>query len=163
MKNRFVYLMRCNTFYKIGISTQVGYRLMSIQACNPYPVELVARYKRSLSLRYEFSFNDAYQIERHLHKVFKEARGFGEWFELTPDHKELFNAICRNPQAYIEVGAGSEKATCANCGEPFPRRVAQNGHVWKYCSNACRKTGRKAARMAHRGITKPVKRSWLRS
>ncbi len=28
MNNRFVYLMRCNTFYKIGISIQVHYRTL---------------------------------------------------------------------------------------------------------------------------------------
>jgi hypothetical protein len=74
----YVYIIKCNEYYKIGISLQSPKkRLESFQVGNPYQLEIlfsakVAEYKT---------------IEKLLHKHCKREGYYvrGEWFKLTDD------------------------------------------------------------------------------
>ena len=58
---------------KIGVSNNVNNRLDSLQTGNPRKLTLMA----SIKCR---SINDAYRLEKKLHKKFKPHRVRGEWF-----------------------------------------------------------------------------------
>jgi len=70
----YLYIIRCNDFYKIGISeTSVMFRLAQLQIGNPYSLELTVCYE----------LNDHIAVERKLHSIFASKRARGEWFRLT--------------------------------------------------------------------------------
>lgn len=70
---RFVYVVRCCNYHKIGVSDDPDKRFKSIQAHNPFEIELVKVYG--------YRSSDAHKIERYLHKQFNEYRVRGEWFD----------------------------------------------------------------------------------
>ena len=70
---RFVYVIRCCNYHKIGVSDDPNKRLKNIQAHNPFEIELVKVYG--------YRSADAHRIERYLHKQFDEYRVRGEWFD----------------------------------------------------------------------------------
>lgn len=82
-----IYIMKCNEFYKIGMSSDIKKRLNSIQSSNPYPVSLEFNKKTSNSL----------SIEKQLHEIYKHKNIRGEWFKLVDnDIKDIINYINEN-------------------------------------------------------------------
>lgn len=83
--NRLLYVIKCNKFYKIGITDNINYRVTSLQIGNPYKL---GTYLCSY-------FDNAEDVEKELHIKFKKKHVRGEWFELNKDDldylKELFS------------------------------------------------------------------------
>ncbi len=69
----FIYIFKCNKFYKIGKSKNPTKRLRSIQASIPYKLEIILKTK----------VNDCDKTEKIIHKLFKNKIITGEWFKLT--------------------------------------------------------------------------------
>jgi hypothetical protein len=70
----YIYIIRCNEYYKIGVAHNVGHRLYELQTGNPYPLEIVGSYPAPRNMCISF--------EGTLHSVFEQC-GFrvrGEWF-----------------------------------------------------------------------------------
>lgn len=73
MLKRTLYIIRCNEFYKIGMTSDlVEYRMKYMQIGNPYKLEIVATYQSGNIPR----------KEKELHKLFKSKNKHGEWFKL---------------------------------------------------------------------------------
>jgi hypothetical protein len=80
----YLYLIRCNTFVKIGITNDIDYRLRTLQTGNPYPLAVLAT----------FEFANALPIESRLHKKYSRFRVRGEWFELTDEQVSEIRDVC---------------------------------------------------------------------
>jgi len=76
-----VYLLKCNKYYKIGITSNINDRLSTIRMSNPYKVELI----------YCEYFDDYIKVEKELHTKYLKKRIRGEWFELTKDDVEAID------------------------------------------------------------------------
>lgn len=90
---QYLYLIKCQKYYKIGITKDVKGRLTKLQSGNPFDIELVARY--------EFpDMYSAYRVEQKFHKILNQYHVKGEWFELDDTAFELvkdcFNSIIDN-------------------------------------------------------------------
>jgi hypothetical protein len=72
-RNRFVYLIGCNDYVKIGIATNVKKRFSSLQTASPTPLKLLKSWQ----------CNDASTQEFRLHQKYKSFRQKGEWFRLS--------------------------------------------------------------------------------
>ena len=72
---RYIYLIKCHNYFKIGIAHNLDNRLNTLQCGNPYELELIWAAK----------IMDSKYVEDLLHQVFKEKRCFREWFELNKD------------------------------------------------------------------------------
>lgn len=83
-----IYIMRCNEFWKIGISKHPEQRLEQIDKVNPYPVDLVDTFP--VATRQE-----AMSIEASLHQRFAALSVKGEWFRLDEEHVETIRAELR--------------------------------------------------------------------
>ena len=79
----FVYLIKCNEWYKIGKAKNVNSRLSGLQTGSPYLLELL----------HAIHCKDYTRAESYLHNVFADRRGLGEWFELTESDIEKIKAI----------------------------------------------------------------------
>jgi predicted GIY-YIG superfamily endonuclease len=88
MKNKFVYVLKCHEYYKIGIATNVKSRLASNQTGNPYPIELVASI--------EVGEKDCYIIESYLHQSLKQWNERNEWFRLSSAEVKAVIDVCKN-------------------------------------------------------------------
>lgn len=84
---QYLYLVRCNEYYKIGIANDVDSRMAALQIGNPYPLALEAC----------FGFPNAEIVERALHQKFSQNNVRGEWFILTgklvTEYKHLCSAL----------------------------------------------------------------------
>lgn len=69
---RYVYVMKCEDFYKIGIASRLDDRLNQIQTGNPFQVSIVFGLKHK----------KADEIETKLHEIFLTKRVKREWFAL---------------------------------------------------------------------------------
>lgn len=69
----YIYLIRCDSFYKIGIASNLESRLNTLQCGNPFELDLVWAAK----------IKDAIETEELLHELYKEKRRFREWFFLN--------------------------------------------------------------------------------
>lgn len=81
---QYLYLIRCQSFYKIGIANDVESRLAQLSTGNPFPLEVVSVY----------GFNNAQPVEAAIHQRFSYRRKRGEWFELDPDDLVDYDGIC---------------------------------------------------------------------
>jgi hypothetical protein len=92
---RYVYLLECNGFVKIGSAANPALRRGDLQVGNPYPIKLL----------WKKSFPDAYLVEEKLHAYFADKGVRGEWFSLGLD------PVCQVEKA-LEIltgeSAGSE-------------------------------------------------------
>lgn len=79
-----LYIIRSESFYKIGIARDVDSRLAQLQTGNPIPLTLWASY----------TFEAAITIERALHQKFRACRAVGEWFRLSEKDLEEAFRIC---------------------------------------------------------------------
>lgn len=75
----FLYLIRCEQFYKIGITFNIDSRLNSLQCGNPYELELV----------WSAKIKDAIECEELLHGMFEKKRHMREWFKLDKEDIEF--------------------------------------------------------------------------
>lgn len=80
----YLYILKCQEFYKIGIANDVASRLATLQVGNPYPIEPYAYYK----------FDNPLPIEQSLHQRFGNLCQSGEWFSLSDEHLRLIEQIC---------------------------------------------------------------------
>jgi len=71
----YIYLMRCQQFFKIGKSTAPRDRLRNVQSHNPYRVKLVRT----------FQTTDMDAAEGFLHRKLRAYHEHGEWFLLPKD------------------------------------------------------------------------------
>ncbi|MBD0344566.1 MAG: GIY-YIG nuclease family protein [Coleofasciculus sp. Co-bin14] len=91
--NRFIYVLKSGTYYKIGIAKDVAERLRNLQTGNPIEIALV-----SASF-----FENAPRFETRLHEAFSDYRTRGEWFELPPGKLEELIAILENKDFIDQV------------------------------------------------------------
>ena len=98
---RYLYLIKCNEYYKIGIAFDLDQRLSSLQGGNPYELEVVCAFK----------IKDARESEKLLHELFKDKRQLGEWFKL--DYKDVEVIINLEPEKTIiwDKTNGNNKTT----------------------------------------------------
>ena len=82
---QYIYLIRCQNFYKIGVANDVQSRLAQLSTGNPFPLELMAA----------FGFENANAIEAVFHQKFASRWQRGEWFSLNPPEIETFTQICQ--------------------------------------------------------------------
>lgn len=80
-KSGHVYLIRCQQYYKIGISKHINSR--SWETDNPFPIEIIGVFPSQMMHR----------TERRLHEMFRRFHHRGEWFTLTPACVEWFLSI----------------------------------------------------------------------
>jgi len=81
-KKGFVYVIKCNDFYKIGRTNNVQKRLSGMQTGNPYELELILSIKT----------NSPFTLETSLHTKFKDKLIRGEWFKLSDKDLKI---ICK--------------------------------------------------------------------
>ena len=74
MDSRFVYVILCVDFVKIGIAVKPESRLGNMQVGCPYELKMLAKYPS----------NNARHDERRLHKLLHSFHARGEWFKI-PD------------------------------------------------------------------------------
>jgi hypothetical protein len=80
----YVYLIKMDSCYKIGIAQDVESRLAQLQTGSPYDLEVVQCYE----------FQNAQTVEGALHQKFGSVRMRGEWFRLGDNHLAEFGQIC---------------------------------------------------------------------
>lgn len=73
----YLYVIRCEQYYKIGYTFDLKTRLDNLQTANPFALYVV------LAVRHP----EARVIERMLHQFFYDKKVVGEWFLL--DEKDL--------------------------------------------------------------------------
>lgn len=70
----YVYLLRCEDVYKIGVAHNVADRINQLQTGN----------SNKIIESYSVPIGDmAYHVERKLHKLYEHCKVKGEWFRLT--------------------------------------------------------------------------------
>lgn len=74
MKKDFLYIVSCETnnkkLFKIGVTKELDSRIKNLKTANPF----------DLQLEYYDEIEDAYKIEKILHKFFSKNKLEGEWF-----------------------------------------------------------------------------------
>ena len=73
IKSRFIYIVKSDKYYKIGLAKNTNNRLQSFQTSTPKKVKLI----------FEKEVEDYVRVEKDLHKKFKKKRIRGEWFKLS--------------------------------------------------------------------------------
>lgn len=81
---QYIYIIRCQQFYKIGIANDVKSRLAQLSTGNPFPLEVLAVY----------GFENAESVERALHQRFANTRARGEWFDLNDGDLYDITNVC---------------------------------------------------------------------
>jgi hypothetical protein len=81
--DRFIYVLKAEEYYKIGIAKNVDTRMKQHQTSNHVKLLFVCSC---------FS-QDAPRFEKRLHRTFAEYRGEGEWFKLPPEKLEYLIEI----------------------------------------------------------------------
>ncbi len=73
MKKKVVYIIKCQNFYKIGITNDIKERLVALQTGNPFEISLVKTYDLPKS------------FETTVHELLTDAKYHerGEWFRFT--------------------------------------------------------------------------------
>jgi len=85
-----IYVMKCERFYKIGLSRSIPKRIKTLQGGLPFKIELIEIYK--VENKDERRYLN--KTEKFIHKHFHAKRVNGEWFELTEsDLKEIPSLI----------------------------------------------------------------------
>jgi hypothetical protein len=85
-KGDYLYIIKCDIYYKIGITSNIESRLNSLQCGNPFELEIVCA----------FRVKNANKLEKALHsglKIFNHKR---EWFILDLDFVEDLKNFIEN-------------------------------------------------------------------
>lgn len=80
----YLYLIKSNNHFKIGVASEIEARLRSLQIGNP--VELI--------IHSCFEFGNATYVEQSIHQKFIAKRERGEWFSLNDADLDEFENIC---------------------------------------------------------------------
>lgn len=75
----FIYLLKCNDYYKIGYTINSGKRLAAYKTHNPYPVEVLARIDCAEYKAFERDIATRYASKHHC----------GEWYKLDTKDVQL--------------------------------------------------------------------------
>ena len=75
MPSHFVYLIKTEDFYKVGISKDISLRVSTIQTSCPHKIDLVHNWEFDCA-------SQSKEVEAHIHGLFEGKRIRGEWFEL---------------------------------------------------------------------------------
>jgi len=81
----YLYLIRCNDFFKIGIAGHIESRLAALQTGNPYELVVESCYQ----------FDNPAPVEQSLHNKFRNKQAMREWFRLEAEDLEQFEQICQ--------------------------------------------------------------------
>lgn len=81
---QYLYLIKCQQYYKIGVASDVESRLAQLSTGNPFPLKVEIVYK----------FDNADIVERAIHQKLKSKRVRGEWFELSYDDTVELHKLC---------------------------------------------------------------------
>ena len=81
---QYLYLIKCQQYYKIGVANDVESRLAQLSTGNPFPLEVMAVY----------GYVNAELVERAVHQRFVNLRVRGEWFGLNENDLDDFHAVC---------------------------------------------------------------------
>jgi len=93
MTHLCVYVLECQWLYKIGKTSDLQWRMRSLQAGNPFEIRLV-----------HVIFTEHHGVvEGALHRIFAAHRVRGEWFSLMP--KELEQIRSMSVEEILEVAA----------------------------------------------------------
>jgi hypothetical protein len=96
----WVYFIQCGGFIKIGFSGDPLFRLRALQKANPLPLRLVATQRGERDL------------ERKIHRHFRQARREGEWFKFTDAiywHVVMKARLHVDPQTLSKKNAASNR------------------------------------------------------
>jgi hypothetical protein len=85
---RYLYIISCNEYTKIGISDNVERRASDITTNNPYPIKVVA----------SFEIGNAEVAESFLHKKYSQYRTNREWFVLSDSQIAEAISLCQEWQ-----------------------------------------------------------------
>ena len=83
--SQYLYLIKCQNFFKIGIANDVENRIAQLSTGNPFPLEIMASYE----------FENAAPVEAAIHQRYAGVRKRGEWFELDDHDLVDFEQICQ--------------------------------------------------------------------
>lgn len=81
---QYLYLIKCQQYYKIGVASDVESRLAQLSTGNPFPLEVKIVYE----------FDNAEIVERAIHQKLKNKRVRGEWFELSYEDTTELHKLC---------------------------------------------------------------------
>ena len=82
-KAGFVYVLQADSYYKIGLSTNVEKRVKQLSTLPPFDVTLI----------HKIETGDMHQLESELHERFAEKRANGEWFVLSNEDLEWLRGL----------------------------------------------------------------------
>lgn len=71
-RGKYLYIIRCDKYYKIGTASNMVSRLNSLQCGNPFELEIICAFRTK----------KAYQLEKELHSELKQFNHKREWFLL---------------------------------------------------------------------------------
>lgn len=81
---QYLYLIKCQQYFKIGVANDVESRLAQLSTGNPFLLEVEIVYE----------FDNAEIVERVIHQKLKNKRVRGEWFELSYDDTTELHKLC---------------------------------------------------------------------
>lgn len=81
---QYLYIIKCQEYFKIGVANDVESRLAQLSTGNPFPLEVQVIYE----------FENAESIEKALHQRYKENRVRGEWFRLGYEDLKNIHSVC---------------------------------------------------------------------
>lgn len=79
----YVYLIKSDSYYKIGVSQDVRQRIKQLGTLPPFDIKLICTIRT----------DSAYNLESQLHEQFEEKRVNGEWFELEDNDVEYIKEL----------------------------------------------------------------------
>lgn len=116
---KFVYIIKCLDYYKIGYATNVSSRLSQLQTGNPFSLKLIVKIESC----------NAEELEKEIHSRFADYLIRGEWFSLNND---LIMDLCWeynvNPLVSLDQ-LNSEKEKRESLEEIKKVQEAYNAHI----------------------------------
>jgi len=143
---QYLYLIKCQQFYKIGVANDVKSRLAQLATGNPFDMQTIAIY----------AFDNASVVEASLHQAFAGLRKKGEWFQLLEGEIDDFNLACRvlggQPCSLFDSANNEEiqeaeeiQEVALDSDEHFYFTCDEGGNHYVYCTDSTQKepNGRK--------------------
>jgi predicted GIY-YIG superfamily endonuclease len=82
-RKKYVYLLKCNEYYKIGVANCIELRVKTFQTGNPYKITFLKKW----------SVKDPYNAEGIIHVVMKHKLHKNEWFVLDENDIKKINEV----------------------------------------------------------------------
>lgn len=118
---RFIYVMKCESYFKIGITNNVRKRLESLSCSIPFETTVVAVYSPKFK---EKTKEDTWRnrrrynkVEKYLHRYFANKRIRGEWFGLDQRDLEMIPALIKKSIQGHEITEQDIEAISIECKE----------------------------------------------